>query len=216
MVMIYLQVIGCGVFALSAFILGIWLRRHPSKEGAEKTTRIMHYFIILSVILPMSIGAIYPGLTHFDELLGIPSLPFQTISLAIGAVMMMIGLGLTLIAPLVLLDRGQGSFLIDLTKKMAAKDIYEHTRNPMMLGLYLLLTGMGLSAGSTFFTLLSLLAFIPANVFFLKYFEERELEIRFGESYRKYRQRVPFLIPNLHRNVSGTEPKNDNDIKPIS
>ncbi len=214
MVIIYLQVIGCGAFALSAFILGIWLRRHPSKEVAKKITRIMHYVIVVTLIIPMFTGlTTYPGLTHYDELLGIPSLPYPTISLIAGAVMMLIGFGLMMIAPLVLLDRGQGSFLVVLTNKLAAKDIYERTRNPMMLGLYLLCTGTGLFAGSTFFTLWSLLALIPTNVFFLKYFEERELEIRFGEPYREYRQRVPFLIPNFRRNVSGTETANNNGVK---
>jgi protein-S-isoprenylcysteine O-methyltransferase Ste14 len=200
MFIIYLQVAGCVVFALSAFILGTWLKLHPSSKSAEKTTRIMHLIIIFIVIVPMFTGLIsYPGLTHYDELLGIPSLPFPTISLVAGAVMIMFGSGLMLIAPLILLDRGQGSFLVDLTKKLAVKDIYKRTRNPMMLGLYLFCTGIGLFAGSTFFILWSLLALIPANVFFLKYFEERELEIRFGESYREYRRKVPFLIPDFRK-----------------
>jgi len=59
--------------------------------------------------------------------------------------------------------------------------------------------GFGISAGSTFFTLWSLLALIPANIFWLKYFEERELEMRFGESYRAYKQRVPFFIPRFRK-----------------
>ena len=40
-----------------------------------------------------------------------------------------------------------------------------------------------------------LLGHIPAHIFYLKFFEERELELRFGESYMDYKQRVPFLIP---------------------
>ena len=38
---------------------------------------------------------------------------------------------------------------------------------------------------------------IPAHAFFLKYFEEVELELRFGESYLEYKKNVPFLIPRL-------------------
>lgn len=34
-------------------------------------------------------------------------------------------------------------------------------------------------------------------IFFLKFFEELELELRFGESYKQYKQKVPFLIPKL-------------------
>jgi protein-S-isoprenylcysteine O-methyltransferase Ste14 len=41
---------------------------------------------------------------------------------------------------------------------------------------------------------------IPAHIFFLKYFEELELELRFGETYKQYKQTVPFLIPRLSSN----------------
>jgi hypothetical protein len=37
---------------------------------------------------------------------------------------------------------------------------------------------------------------IPAHIFFLKYFEELELELRFGESYLQYKKDIPLLIPN--------------------
>lgn len=197
MITIYLQVLGCGVFALCTFILGAWLKGHPSKKAAEVTTRIMHFFLIFAVIIPMFAGFTGPGLNYYDELLGMPSLPFPTISLVAGGVMMLIGFGFFAISIVVLLDRGQGLPAFELSKKLAEKYLYERTRNPMSLGFYLMCIGMGLLAGSTFFTLWSLLAFIPVHVFFLKYFEERELEIRFGQSYVAYKQRVPFLIPRF-------------------
>jgi protein-S-isoprenylcysteine O-methyltransferase Ste14 len=51
--------------------------------------------------------------------------------------------------------------------------------------------------GSTFATLAVTLAVIPAHILFLKYFEEKELELRFGESYLEYKKKVPFLLPKL-------------------
>lgn len=213
---IYLQVIGCAVFAVIAFILGIWLRRYPSKKAAEITSRVMHFFLFIAVVIPITAGFTYPGLNHFDELLGIPSLPLRTIALAAGALMMLIGFGFFAISIVVLFDHGEGLFAFELTKKLAAKDIYEYTRNPMALGFNLLCISIGLVAGSTFFTLFAMVIVLPSIIVFLKFFEERELEIRFGEPYREYKQRVPFLIPSFRRNVSGTEPKNDNDIKPTS
>jgi protein-S-isoprenylcysteine O-methyltransferase Ste14 len=32
---------------------------------------------------------------------------------------------------------------------------------------------------------------------FLKYFEEKELELRFGDSYLEYKKSVPFLVPRI-------------------
>ena len=209
MIAIYLQIVGCGVFAMSIFVLGAWLRRHPSKKAAETTSRIVHFFFFFALLFPLVMGLTDPGLNHYDELLGIPSLPFPTVLLAVGAVMMLIGSGFMMISILVLLDRGEGLPAFELTKKLAAKDIYKHTRNPMALGFNLVCTATGLVAGSLFFTLFSLIAVLPAIIFFLKYFEERELEIRFGQSYVEYKQRAPFLIPNFRCNDSGPESENN-------
>ncbi len=197
MILIYLQAIGCVLCAVSSFALGIWLKRHPSKNAAEITSRIMHFFIIIAWVTP--IGAGLTMLTEYDELLGIPPLPFPMISQVTGALVMLIGVVFFVISIVVLLDRGGGLPAFELTKKLAAKDIYKRTRNPMSLGIYLICIGLSLLGGSTFFILWLLIVLIPVHVFFLKYFEERELEIRFGESYREYRQRVPFLIPNFRK-----------------
>ena len=67
----------------------------------------------------------------------------------------------------------------------------------MSLGFYLGAVGLGLLARSTYMTLGALLVVIPVHVFYLKYFEEYELELRLGHSYAEYKQRVPFLLPRL-------------------
>ena len=59
-------------------------------------------------------------------------------------------------------------------------------------GFYLSALALGFVSGSTFITLVVLLGLIPAHIFFLKYFEELELELRFGEPYKEYKQAVPF------------------------
>ena len=42
MVVIILQVVGGTAFAVGTVVLGLWLRRHPTKEQAERTSRISH------------------------------------------------------------------------------------------------------------------------------------------------------------------------------
>jgi protein-S-isoprenylcysteine O-methyltransferase Ste14 len=122
----------------------------------------------------------------------------------VAIVMMFIGMGLIILAVGSLLFGGQGFPLMILTAKLADNFLYRRTRNPMMLGLYLTLVGIGSLIGSSFFTLWSLIGFIPSNIFWLKFVEERELEMRFGQSYREYKQRVPFLIPSF-RKMNGTK-----------
>jgi protein-S-isoprenylcysteine O-methyltransferase Ste14 len=64
----------------------------------------------------------------------------------------------------------------------------------MSLGYYLCALSAGFISGSTLLTFVVLLGLIPAHIFFLKYFEELELELRFGDSYK---QAVPFMIPRI-------------------
>ena len=92
---------------------------------------------------------------------------------------------------------GKGANAFRLTKKIVETDIYKRTRNPMSLGYYLWSLSLGLITGSKLFTFVVLLGLIPAHIFFLKYFEEFELELRFGEAYRQYKQKVPFLFPKI-------------------
>jgi len=65
------------------------------------------------------------------------------------------------------------------------------------LGFYLFALALGFVSGSTFITFAVVIGLIPAHIFFLKYFEELELELRFGTSYLEYKKSVPFLIPAL-------------------
>jgi protein-S-isoprenylcysteine O-methyltransferase Ste14 len=196
----YFIVLGLVVFAVGVGVLGIWLRKNPSKENAEKTSRIMHFLFFAFMVAPLLIGIFYPGLTHFDELLGLNPLPWRTTFLVLGVILAIPGLYFLGITNKLLRALGSGANAFRLTKQIVAEDIYKRTRNPMSLGFYLFNLALGFVSGSTFITLVVLLGLIPAHLFFLKYFEELELELRFGESYKQYKQTVPFLIPKLSAN----------------
>ncbi len=71
----------------------------------------------------------------------------------------------------------------------------------MSLGYYLIGLSIAFLSGSTLLTLYVLFGIIPAHLFFLKFFEELELELRFGESYKLYKQDVPFLFPRISTNA---------------
>lgn len=75
---------------------------------------------------------------------------------------------------------------------------YRYTRNPMMLGFWSYLFGWVFLSNTTG----SLLAVLIIIVFFwaeLKWIEEKELELRFGEAYREYKKRTPFLLPRFKK-----------------
>lgn len=65
----------------------------------------------------------------------------------------------------------------------------------MVLAALALFLSLGIWFQSALFILWALVLFAPALLFFIKVFEERELEIRFGASYLEYKSRTPLLFP---------------------
>jgi protein-S-isoprenylcysteine O-methyltransferase Ste14 len=86
-------------------------------------------------------------------------------------------------------------FAIALSKRIADRWMYRWTRNPMVLSTYATLLAAGLFFQSLYFVLWVLLLVVPAWIYFLKVYEERELEIRFGAPYLEYKARTAFLWP---------------------
>jgi len=162
---------------------------------------IIHFIGTVCLLLPLIVGLFYTCFISYDELLGIPSLPFKEISVLIGSPLILLSIILFPVSNLALLDQGRGMAGFLLTKNVVRGYLYKLTRNPMSLGIYLGCLGFGLVSSSTYFTLWVLLEVIPSHIFFLKFFEEKELEIRFGQSYLDYKKKVSFLIPNF-RNIT--------------
>ncbi len=200
MIVLYLGIFGLLAFTFGVGVLGLRLRNHPSKENAEKSSRGMHFLFFAGLVTPGLIGIFYPGPTHFDELVGLTSLPLKPLFLVVGIILAIPGLYFIVISNKLLRALGSGTNAFVLTKKVVGQDIYKYTRNPMSLGYYLFSLSIGFVSGSTLLTLAILLGLIPAHIFFLKYFEELELELRFGESYKEYKRTTPFLFPRFSEN----------------
>jgi protein-S-isoprenylcysteine O-methyltransferase Ste14 len=65
----------------------------------------------------------------------------------------------------------------------------------MVLATFAWFVAIGLLLQSTLFVVWVLLLVAPVEIVILKVYEERELEIRFGQSYRDYKARTSFLWP---------------------
>jgi protein-S-isoprenylcysteine O-methyltransferase Ste14 len=195
MVTIFLQMSGWLAFLAGTITLGAWLRSHPDKKNAENTSRILHLLFWIGVVPAAGLGVLYPGLTGFDRELGLSPLPRHPLTLTAGAWGLLMGTYLFIVSNIELGLSGDGAAAFLLTKRLVAANLYNRTRNPMSLGFYLGAVGFGLVVGSTYMTLGALLVVIPVHVFYLKYFEEYELELRLGQTYVKYKRSVPFLLP---------------------
>ena len=76
---------------------------------------------------------------------------------------------------------------------------YAYSRNPMMAGLFLVLAGIGIFFGSIWLTFITTPLAVIVSIIVFRAIEEPELEKRFGEAYRRYRERTPILIPRFRR-----------------
>lgn len=196
---IILQSLGVATFLLGTVWLGRRVGRSEAKASARRLSRVSHLLFWTCLMLPGMYGVYSPGLSRYDQLFGVPGLPWPAAAGVAGLVLLIGGLGLMIASHRALARRGRGSAAFLLTQQVVAEGIYAHSRNPMSLGFYMACVGVGLAAGSTSVTVGALAIIVPVHLFNLRYFEERELALRFGQPYLAYRMRTPFLIPRLGR-----------------
>ncbi len=86
----------------------------------------------------------------------------------------------------------------DPPKNLVIAGPYKHWRNPMISGVIMLLIGEGLVFNSGPILLWAGIFFVTSTIYFI-YKEEPDLEKRFGDDYRKYKNNVPRWLPRIKR-----------------
>ena len=163
------------------------LDRQPTASRAVWVTTLVHY----GVGIPFGAAMIRAVIAH-------RTWPGWTlpIPVEIGLLLVTITGAATVLTVLNLAMKGLGApFAIALTSKLAVDWMYAWTRNPMVLAVLAFLVSLGIWFQSALFVLWVLFLFTPSLLFFVKVYEERELECRFGASYLQYRSRTPMLFP---------------------
>jgi protein-S-isoprenylcysteine O-methyltransferase Ste14 len=90
---------------------------------------------------------------------------------------------------------GGGAEENNVSQGLVVEGPYGHVRNPLAGADVGVIVGTALLTGD--WLLVGLLAAFLAHVVLQLPFEERELEERFGEAYRRYRRLVPRFVPRL-------------------
>lgn len=116
---------------------------------------------------------------------------FSNVRSLVAMLLIAVGAGLCWKTVSLFIEYGEGtSAPFDPPRKLVIRGPYIYMRNPMMVAVCLVLSGEAL-----------LFASVPLGLWFLFFFglcliliplwEEPDLEKRFGESYREYKQKVP-------------------------
>jgi protein-S-isoprenylcysteine O-methyltransferase Ste14 len=165
----------------------VMLDKQPTMSRAVWATTFVHSGLGFTFGIP-----IIRVLTTYQDWPGWP-LPVPT---EIGLALVIVTGVAASLTVLNLALRGFGApFFIALSRKLAVDWLYAWTRNPMVLAALAFLVSLGIYFQSALFVLWALFLFAPALLFFVKVFEERELELRFGASYLEYKSRTPMLFP---------------------
>ena len=162
------------------------LDKRPTLSRAVWVSTFVHVGLSFTVGVPF----VRAAMTHQDWsgwILPVPPVIGLVLVIVAGAASFLVVVNLGL--------RGFGAPAIALSRKLAVDWLYAWTRNPMVLAGFAFFLSLGIWFQSLLFVLWVLILVVPAILFFVKVFEERELELRFGASYLEFKSRTPMLFP---------------------
>jgi protein-S-isoprenylcysteine O-methyltransferase Ste14 len=160
------------------------------------------------IVTPIAAVIFFGMLTFFvfcsfwvDSWLNIPHLPDAWWRYAVAAIVFIAGIALGGTTAIKFFSTRGTPVPTNPPPKLITTGLYGFIRNPMALGMLLLLEGLGFYFGS-----LSLIFFfaplpVVAYALYIKAVEEPELELRFGKEYVEYKKRVPMFIPRCMKKV---------------
>jgi len=161
------------------------------------------------LLIPSSVAffIVVPIITFYfggllDENLMPEIVAWPGVGTAVGAFLLLVGGFFVLESIRALLVKGNGVPLGDLipsdqTEALVVEGVYSMTRNPMLFGYLLALSGGGLLLRSFSAAFVAPLLYAALWTAWIKGREEPAMEERFGDEYRRYREETPFLIPRL-------------------
>jgi len=169
-----------------------WASREYSLK--QRLLALIPAFFLFALILPYLLVILLP---RMDAWLHLPVLYFRPVNIVIGSLFLVIGGIYGFWSIYSQLSRASGTPLPMMpTQKLLIDGPFKQCRNPMTFGTVMAYLGVGILVGS-----LSSIVFIliigGLLLTYLKKFEERELEMRFGEEYVKYKENTPFFFPRI-------------------
>ncbi len=148
---------------------------------------------ILIIYLPYLLIKTYSP----NDLLIIDESISQFFSWRLVSLLGLFGLILYLWTVFIQLKKGRGTPMPVLPPKKLLVDVpYSYCRNPMVLGVIVYYLGICAFIGSwdAFFIVAPVAVVL---LVYAKFWEEAELESRFGQAYIEYKRETPFLIPRI-------------------
>ncbi len=171
-------------------------------DGQTRTVSVKGGQLALYLLIFVAMPVItYVAGRQVDAVLSLQSYPPFPWNLYMGVSVFIFGLGVGLRSTRLLYRHGGGlpwgEAVEDAkTSRLVTSGVYAYTRNPMVLGYSTLPLAMGVLLQSPGMALSITPLVLLLNVAIVKLREEPDLEERFGDEYRRYKERTPFLVPD--------------------
>ncbi len=144
---------------------------------------------IFSFILPITVLVIVPVWIEKNWMININFFLFA------GSMLVLIGLMIMAVCISSFIRIGRGTLAPwSPTKKLVVRGLYRYVRNPMILGVLIVLLGEALALKSQNILIWAASFFVINTIYFIVY-EEPDLEDRFGDEYREYKKHVSRWLP---------------------
>lgn len=176
------------------------------KWSQEKRTERFKVLILIGdailfwLVIPAFLSIIAIGL---DKWLNFPKLlASELLGVVLALVFFVSGILLGFWATFIQYKIGEGTPAPDApTQRLVTAGPYGYIRNPIVLGQIIAYVGFGFYFNSLSFIVIVMPLVVSIHICYLKLVEEKELEIRFGEEYKRYKQKVSMFVPKLKRKM---------------
>jgi protein-S-isoprenylcysteine O-methyltransferase Ste14 len=135
-------------------------------------------YLLLSIAVMVSLHFLFPGATVLN-------FPWQLL----GVIPLAVGIGFNLVADRSFKNYNTPVKPLEKSTTLVTHGVFRVSRNPMYLGLVLILLGIALCMGSLTPYLVVFLFAIFIDIVFIR-FEEKKLEETFGEAWLEYTKSV--------------------------
>ncbi|HEC91714.1 MAG TPA: isoprenylcysteine carboxylmethyltransferase family protein [Candidatus Atribacteria bacterium] len=153
--------------------------------------------IIILILIPLCVYSVSKYTHNWLRLSNISLIPYNYL---IGGAFILGGYSFIMWSVVSFLKIGKGTPLQTTpTQKLVINGPFKYTRNPMFLGMTVYLAGLGIVFSCWIWTFGFIPFFLLMGSLFLKLYEEKELEERFGHDYTEYKKNTPFLLPKIKR-----------------
>jgi protein-S-isoprenylcysteine O-methyltransferase Ste14 len=157
--------------------------------------------LFVSLFLPFALLVVFPMVVVLmgaaSRIAFLQGAPQSGITSVIGGFLIAVGLALGLATMPLFLRQSRGTVMPwEPAGELIVEGVYRYVRNPMHTGVFSVLLGEGLVLRSPAILAIAILA-VLLHLLYIPLSEERDLERRFGEAYRLYKDNVPRWIPRL-------------------